>query len=43
MKRYAFFVGIDSYENGITQLRCACNDASELSLKFAAEKFDKVK
>ena len=42
MKRFAIFIGIDAYSNGITKLQCACNDASDLALKFAAAGFDKI-
>ena len=42
MKRFAIFIGIDSYTNDITPLRCACNDANDLALKFAAAGFDKI-
>ena len=35
MKRKALFVGIDRYKNDINQLRCACNDAKELSFAFS--------
>ena len=40
MKRYAFFVGIDTYTNGIQPLNCACNDAKELCLNFAGAGFE---
>jgi len=40
MKRFAIFIGIDAYNNGITPLRCACNDAKQLSMKFAAAGFE---
>ena len=42
MKRYAFFVGVDDYSNGITPLKCACNDASTLALKFSAAGFESL-
>ncbi|MBE6356682.1 MAG: hypothetical protein E7058_06175 [Lentisphaerae bacterium] len=42
MKRFAIFIGIDDYSHGITPLHCACNDASDLALKFAAAGFDKI-
>ena len=36
MKRFALFVGINNYTNGITPLKCACNDAQQLSFEFAS-------
>ena len=41
MKRYAVFVGINSYTNDITPLSCACQDAKELSMEFAASGFER--
>lgn len=40
MKRVGLFVGINKYENGISQLRCAVNDAYDLSLAFNRNGFD---
>ncbi|MBQ9771228.1 MAG: SEL1-like repeat protein [Lentisphaeria bacterium] len=42
MKRVALFVGIDRYKNGITELKCAVNDAKGLSLAFSKAQFDTV-
>lgn len=39
MKRVGLFVGIDNYQNGITPLQCAVNDAKELSYSFARAGF----
>ena len=39
MKRVGLFVGIDKYKNGITQLKCAENDAKELSYAFNSAGF----
>ena len=42
MKRVGLFVGIDRYKNGITELKCAVNDAKGLSLAFSKAQFDTV-
>ncbi len=39
MKR-GLFVGIDKYDNGITQLQCAVNDAQQLSFAFAGAGYE---
>ena len=39
MKRIGLFVGIDKYQNGISQLHCAVNDATQLSYSFVRTGF----
>ena len=41
MKRYAVFVGINSYTNDITPLSCASKDATDLSMEFASAGFSR--